>query len=164
MERPENVQTLFNGKDPRHTGKAGRDVITLGVALASITMFVGTGGAIMPAIIRSLSGMGVGPDRLLVTTVLLTVLAMPLAMLIGLLVALGRLYGPRWLAVPLEVYVEVIRGTPVLFQLMVLFFFLPTVGIRLEAFWAGLIGLAMNYGAYEAENYRAGIQSILRSN
>jgi polar amino acid transport system substrate-binding protein len=93
-------------------------------------------------------------------TVALTLLAMPLAMLIGLLVALGRLYGPWWLSVPLGVYVEVIRGTPVLFQLMILFFFLPTIGISLPAFWAGVLGLGINYGAYEAENYRAGLLAI----
>lgn len=93
-------------------------------------------------------------------TVLLTFAAMPLAMLIGLLVALGRLYGPMWVAAPLAAYVEVIRGTPVLFQLMVIFFLLPKVGLFIPAFWAGVIGLAINYGAYEAENYRAGLLAI----
>ena len=94
-------------------------------------------------------------------TILLTLLAMPLAIVVGLLVALGRLYGPRWLAALLAGYVEVIRGTPVLFQLMVLFFFLPVaLGIYLPAFWAGVLGLAINYGAYEAENYRAGLLAI----
>jgi polar amino acid transport system substrate-binding protein len=96
-------------------------------------------------------------------TILLTLLSMPLAMLIGLTVALGRLYGPGWLAAALTFYVEVIRGTPVLFQLMVLFFGLPQIaGITLPAFWAGVLGLAINYGAYEAENYRAGLLAIPR--
>jgi polar amino acid transport system substrate-binding protein len=94
------------------------------------------------------------------TTIALACTAMPLAMLLGLLVALGRLYGPRWLAWPCVVYVEVIRGTPVLLQLMVIFFFLPTLGIALPAFWSGVLGLALNYGAYEAENYRAGLLAI----
>jgi polar amino acid transport system substrate-binding protein len=93
-------------------------------------------------------------------TVLLAFTAMPLAMLIGLLVALGRLYGPGWVSVPLGAYVEVIRGTPVLFQLMVIYFMLPEVGISIPAFWAGAMGLALNYGAYEAENYRAGLLAI----
>jgi polar amino acid transport system substrate-binding protein len=98
-----------------------------------------------------------------VLTVLLTLLAMPLAIVVGLLVALGRLYGPGWLAALLAGYVEVVRGTPVLFQLMVLFFFLPVAtGITLPAFWAGVLGLAINYGAYEAENYRAGLLAIPR--
>jgi polar amino acid transport system substrate-binding protein len=93
-------------------------------------------------------------------TVVLTCLAMPLAMLGGLLVALGRLYLPagiRWL---FGVYVEVIRGTPVLLQLIVIYYGLSSVGLSLPAFWAGVLGLAINYSAYEAENYRAGLLAI----
>jgi polar amino acid transport system substrate-binding protein len=93
-------------------------------------------------------------------TIALACTAMPLAMLIGLMVALIRLYGPRWLAGPCVVYVEVIRGTPVLLQLAVIYYFLPNIGISLPAFWAGVFGLALNYGAYEAENYRAGLLAI----
>lgn len=95
-------------------------------------------------------------------TILLACGAMPLAMLIGLLVALGRLYGPRWLDWILTVYVEVLRGTPVLMQLFVLYYLLPFIGIKIDAFTAGLFGLAINYSAYEAENYRAGLLAIPR--
>jgi polar amino acid transport system substrate-binding protein len=95
-------------------------------------------------------------------TVLLACLAMPLAMLAGLVIAVGRLYGPGWLAVPLNGYVEVVRGTPLLFQLFVIFYMLPWMGIYLPAFWAGILGLAVNYSAYEAENYRAGLLAIPR--
>ncbi len=95
-------------------------------------------------------------------TVLLSFLAFPAAVLLGLLVALGRLYGARWLAALLTAYVEFLRGTPVLLQLYVIYFLLPSVGIKLPAFWAGVIGLAINYSAYEAENYRAGILAIPR--
>jgi polar amino acid transport system substrate-binding protein len=93
-------------------------------------------------------------------TVVLSCLAFPLAVVIGLLVALGRLYGARWLAALLTTYVEFLRGTPVLLQLYVIYFLLPSAGIYLPAFWAGVIGLAINYSAYEAENYRAGILAI----
>jgi polar amino acid transport system substrate-binding protein len=93
-------------------------------------------------------------------TVLLSFLAFPLAVAVGLLVALGRLYGARWLAAPLTAYVELLRGTPVLLQLYVIYFLLPSAGIYLPAFWAGVLGLAINYSAYEAENYRAGILAI----
>jgi polar amino acid transport system substrate-binding protein len=93
-------------------------------------------------------------------TVLLSFLAFPLAVAVGLLVALGRLYGARWLAALLTSYVEFLRGTPVLLQLYVLYFLLPSAGIYLPAFWAGVLGLAINYSAYEAENYRAGILAI----
>ena len=94
------------------------------------------------------------------TTVLLSFLSMPLAMLIGLLVALGRLYGPRWLSWILVAYIEFLRGTPLLLQLFFLFFVLPGIGIKIPAFWAGVLGLAINYSAYEAENYRAGLLAI----
>ncbi|RIK68556.1 MAG: polar amino acid ABC transporter permease [Planctomycetota bacterium] len=94
-------------------------------------------------------------------TVLLSVAAMPLAMLIGLLVALGRLYGPAILKAPLTLYVEVLRGTPVMLQLYVLYFLLPKLlGVGLGPVVAAIAGLAVNYSAYEAEIYRAGLQAI----
>jgi polar amino acid transport system substrate-binding protein len=95
-------------------------------------------------------------------TVKLAVLAMPLAILIGLGVAIARLYGPRLVARLLTLYVEVIRGTPLVLQLYVIFFLLPEFGLRIDAFWAAVLGLAVNYSAYEAEIYRAGLQAIPR--
>jgi polar amino acid transport system substrate-binding protein len=95
-----------------------------------------------------------------VTTVELSVLAMALAVLAGLVVVLLRLYGIaplRWLA---RAYVEVIRGTPLLIQLFLIYYGLPEIGIRLNAFLAAILGLGLNYAASEAENYRAGIESI----
>ena len=88
-------------------------------------------------------------------TVLLSSASMPLAMAIGLLVAIGRLYGPKALRLLLAGYVELIRGTPLMLQLFVLFYVL-----RLPALVAGIGGLAINYSAYEAEIYRAGLQAI----
>ena len=93
-------------------------------------------------------------------TVLLSVTSMPLAMLIGMLVAVGRLYGPRWLAVVFTAYVEFLRGTPLLLQLYFIYFILPQIGIRFEPVYAGILGLAINYSAYESENYRAGILAV----
>lgn len=93
-------------------------------------------------------------------TVFLACASMPLAILVGLLVALGRLYGPGFLRPLLAMYVEVIRGTPLMLQLFVLFFLLPKLGLELPALVAGIAGLAMNYSAYEAEIYRAGLQAI----
>ncbi len=95
-------------------------------------------------------------------TILLALLAMPLAMALGLAVALLRMFGPaplRWLSIA---YVEVLRGTPLLLQLYVVFYLLPEVGIRIPAFWAAIAGLAINYSAYEAEIYRAGLQAVPR--
>jgi polar amino acid transport system substrate-binding protein len=88
-------------------------------------------------------------------TVGLSVTSMPLAMAIGLFVALGRLYGPAPLKVVLTGYVELLRGTPLMLQLFVLFYL-----FRLPALVAAVAGLAINYSAYEAEIYRAGLQAI----
>jgi polar amino acid transport system substrate-binding protein len=83
--------------------------------------------------------------------------SMPLAMAIGLAVALGRMHGPAPLRVALATYVELIRGTPLMLQLYVLFFLL-----KLDPWVAGIAGLAINYSAYEAEIYRAGLQAVPR--
>lgn len=93
-------------------------------------------------------------------TVILSVLSFPIAVMVGLLIAVGRLYGPRWAKAPLAIYVEFLRGTPVMLQLFFVFFFLPEIGIRVPAFWTAIIGLAVNYSAYESEIYRAGLQAI----
>ena len=93
-------------------------------------------------------------------TVFLACAAMPLAILAGVIIALGRVYGPRPLGWLLRGYVEVIRGTPLMLQLFVLFYLMPELGIYLPAIAAGVLGLAINYSAYEAEIYRAGLQAI----
>jgi polar amino acid transport system substrate-binding protein len=93
-------------------------------------------------------------------TILLSVTSFPLAILLGLLIAIGRLYGPRPIAAVLGAYVEVIRGTPLMFQLFVIFYLMPELGLVLPALVAGIAGLAINYSAYEAEIYRAGLQAI----
>lgn len=95
-------------------------------------------------------------------TVLLAALAMPLAICCGLAIALGRLYGPAFLRPPLGWYVEIVRGTPLVLQLYLIFFLLPEIGVSIPAFWAAVMGLAINYSAYEAEIYRAGLQAIPR--
>ena len=101
-------------------------------------------------------------------TVLLSVTAMPLAVMIGLLMALLRLYGKWYLATPATIYVELVRGTPLVLQLYVIYFLVPEMlsvlipGSRLSisAFWSAVLGLAINYSAYEAEIYRAGMQAV----
>ncbi|WP_205678786.1 ABC transporter permease subunit [Aquisphaera insulae] len=109
-----------------------------------------TGGGL--SLIRQYSGLLLDAATV---TVLLSFGSMPLAMAVGLLVALGRLYGPAPMRTALTGYVELIRGTPLMLQLYVLFFVL-----RLPAWVAGIAGLAINYSAYEAEIYRAGLQAI----
>ena len=98
-----------------------------------------------------------------IVTVELSVAAMVLAVGLGLLVALGRLYGPRPVSLLATSYIEVVRGTPLLIQLFLIFYGLPHIGIRFSPAVAAILGLGLNYSAYEAENYRAGIQSIPRT-
>ncbi len=93
-------------------------------------------------------------------TILLSVASFPLAILLGLAVAVGRLYGPGWLRPFLAGYVEVLRGTPLMLQLYALFFLLPKVGLALPALVAAILGLALNYSAYESEIYRAGLKAV----
>jgi polar amino acid transport system substrate-binding protein len=95
-----------------------------------------------------------------VVTVWISVLAMMLAVVAGLVIVLARLYGVaplRWAA---RAYVEVIRGTPLLIQLFLIYYGLPQIGIKLNAALAAILGLGLNYAASEAENYRAGIQAV----
>ena len=92
-------------------------------------------------------------------TLLLSVLAMALAIAVGAAIATGRVYGPRPLEVALTAWVELIRGTPLLLQLFVLYFGLATV-VQLPAFIAALLGLGINYAAYESEIYRGALQAV----
>lgn len=82
------------------------------------------------------------------------------AVALGLLVCLCRLSSaaiPRKLA---KTYIEIIRGTPLLLQLFFIYYGLPELGIVIDGFVAGVIGLSLNLGAYLAELFRSGIQSI----
>lgn len=96
-------------------------------------------------------------------TVELSLLSMGLAIVVGLIVALVRLYAPAPLSSFAGFYVEAIRGTPLLIQLYLIYYGLPNIGIKLSPFMAAFAGLGLNYAAYEAENYRAGILSIPHS-
>lgn len=110
-----------------------------------------------------------GPHQLLLflegawVTIAISMVAMLVAVLLGMLLALARLPSPyalrRALAICATVYVEVFRGTPVLLQLYVLYYGLASV-VSLNAFTAAALGLGLNYAAYEAEIYRAGIQAV----
>jgi polar amino acid transport system substrate-binding protein len=93
-------------------------------------------------------------------TIFLSVVSFPLAIAIGLGVALGRVHGPAWLAPLLGGYVEVLRGTPLMLQLYAIFFLLPKIGLALPALVAAVLGLALNYSAYESEIYRAGLKAV----
>ncbi len=93
-------------------------------------------------------------------TLAVSLAAMALAILLGVALALCRVYGPLPLRLVAATYVEVVRGTPLLVQLIMLYFGLPQLGVRLDPFVAGVLALGLNYAAAEAENYRAGLESI----
>ena len=93
-------------------------------------------------------------------TIALSCAAMSVAVSLGLGLAVARAFGTRVIVWPVIAFIEIIRGTPLLIQLFIIFYGLPTIGIRLSPFWAAVLGLGVNYSAYEAENYRAEIQAI----
>ncbi|MGM3193319.1 amino acid ABC transporter permease [Dickeya dadantii subsp. dieffenbachiae] len=93
-------------------------------------------------------------------TVPLAILSFALGLMIGVLVALLRLYGPTPLKKICDFYVWVIRGTPLLVQLFLIFYGLPNAGITLDAFPAALIGFSLNVGAYSSEIVRGAILSV----
>ena len=93
-------------------------------------------------------------------TIALTVWSFGIAVVIGLVVCFVRISRLPVVSQVATFYIEVIRGTPLLLQLFYIYYALPDAGIRLPAFQAGVAGLSMNFGAYLAELFRAGIQSI----
>ena len=97
--------------------------------------------------------------RAAAVTIVLSCLAMGLAVLLGISIASGRVYGSALTRTLLTGYVEVIRGTPILLQLFVLYYGIADF-IRLPAFAAALLGLALNYAAYESEIYRGALEAV----
>ena len=96
----------------------------------------------------------------LIFTVPLTLITFVLGILLGLLVTLARLYGPTPLVALVRFYVWLIRGTPLLVQLFLIFYGLPSAGIVLDAFTAAVIGFTLNIGAYSSEIIRATLAAI----
>ena len=125
-----------------------RRVLDAGAAMEIKTASARPIAAYLPSLIRAAG-----------ITLVLSCLSMGLAVVIGILVAAGRVYGPPVVRAPLTVYVEVMRGTPLLLQLFVIYYGLSSV-IRLPAFLAAVVGLALNYAAYESEIYRSSLNAI----
>ncbi|MBO1074888.1 amino acid ABC transporter permease [Roseomonas marmotae] len=95
-------------------------------------------------------------------TLWLSAAAMAIGMVVAVLGALGKTGGPRPLRWIIDAYIELIRNTPFLIQIFIIFFGLPAIGIRLEADQASLLALVVNVGAYGIEIIRAGIESIAK--
>ena len=98
----------------------------------------------------------------LTITVLITITGTAIAMCIGLVLAIMRRARTKWISLPAEAFVEFVRATPLLVQLFFLYFGLPVFGISLSALVTGIIGIGLNYSAYTAEVYRAGIEGVPR--
>ncbi len=96
------------------------------------------------------------------STLRLTSLSVLMGLIIGTFVGMGRLSKHKFLNYPATVYVEFIRGTPLLVQLFIIYFGLPQLGINLPKYPAAIVALGINSGAYVAEIVRAGIQSVPR--
>ena len=93
-------------------------------------------------------------------TILVTIGSLAVSTLLGLIWALMRVSGIRLLAAISRTIINVIRGIPIIVQLFYIYFVLPDFGITLSALQAAIIGLGIAYSAYQAENFRAGIEAI----
>ena len=100
--------------------------------------------------------------RAALVTVLIAFGSMFIALVLGMPLAIGQWKGPRAVRWLCTVYVEFFRGTPVLVQLLFLYFGLPTIGLAMPGWLTALIGLGLNYAAYESQIYRAALQAIPR--
>ncbi len=90
----------------------------------------------------------------------LSAVGIVLGLTLGVALALARGMVPRPVAVVLDAYIEVIRNTPFLIQLFIIFFGLPAIGIRLSAVQAAILTITLNLGAYATEIIRAGIEAV----
>lgn len=83
-----------------------------------------------------------------------------IGILIGLPAAFARVYGPKWLQWIVTAFIEILRGTPVLVQLFLVYYGLPQFGVTFSAFTSAYIALGLNSGAYQTEYFRGAIQAI----
>jgi polar amino acid transport system permease protein len=91
-----------------------------------------------------------------------TLIGFVIAAILGLAFAIGRMYGPRWLAIPLSGLVEFIRSTPLLIQIFFIYFVFPEFGLTIEAMTAGVAAIGLHYATYCSEVYRAGLANVPR--
>lgn len=102
-----------------------------------------------------LNGMG--------TTLSIFFLTLAFSVPLGMLVALGRMSKRRVVRAPISLYIYLMRSTPLMLQIMFIYFLLPMVlPFRVDRFWAVIFAFVINYAAYFAEIFRSGIQSIPR--
>ena len=100
--------------------------------------------------------------RAALVTVLLAFGSMMIAVALAIPLSIGQSRGPKWLQGLCTIYVEFFRGTPVLVQLLFLYFGLPAIGLAMPGWLTALVGLGLNYAAYESQVYRAALEAIPR--
>ncbi|MBJ7449662.1 MAG: ABC transporter permease subunit [Parachlamydiales bacterium] len=93
-------------------------------------------------------------------TILIAFGSMILAIVVGIPISVLQTHGPKWSRIFCAAYIEFFRGTPIVVQLLFLYFGLPTFGIKLSGWLTALIGLGLNYAAYESQIYRAAFEAI----
>ena len=96
----------------------------------------------------------------LILTLEITVTCIAFGFAIGILLALARVYGNKWLSIPASIYIQLFRGTPLLVQLLMVYYGLPSWGIMFSAFTSGVLALGLNTAAYQAEYFRGAIQAV----
>jgi len=96
----------------------------------------------------------------LAVTVYLTLIVIVMSAVLAIPVALARMSSSRLIRLPVDAYVEVARATPLLLQLIYIYYVLPSIGIRLPQMLCAFIGLTFNYTAYMSEVYRGGINAV----
>jgi His/Glu/Gln/Arg/opine family amino acid ABC transporter permease subunit len=89
-------------------------------------------------------------------------LALPLAVVLAAVIAAVRLFGPKPLAMALGGWIELMRNTPLLLQMFMLYFALPMLGWRLDGFYCGVLAIAFQHSAFLAETFRGAIETISR--
>ncbi len=93
-------------------------------------------------------------------TVFVTVISCFSGTILGTFLALGKIYGNKFVSALVRVFISIIRGTPLLVQLFIIYYGLPAYGVRLNPITAAVISFIINSGAYQAEYLRGSIQSI----
>lgn len=93
-------------------------------------------------------------------TIQLSVIAMTIGVVVAIVSAVARTAGPAPVRWAINTYVEVIRNTPFLVQIFIVFFGLPSIGVRLDPNTSALVAMVLNVAAYVTEILRAGIESV----
>ncbi len=93
-------------------------------------------------------------------TIKLIILSIPSGLILGILIAVGRVYGNKFISSLCAIYTIFFRGTPLLIQLFIIYYALPSIGIFFSPFMAAVTGFILCSGAYHSEYIRGAIQSI----